>query len=90
MPVSLRERQGNAARLEAIEGEVQRLVEALHRRGLRSPYLRSDIVARINPVRFRKAKKGNTRPAMPMGEALTRMAARRRRSSISTRRARAR
>lgn len=75
LPVSLRERQGYAARLEAIEGEVQRLVEALRRRGLRSPYLRSYIVARINPVRFHKAKKGDTRPAMPMGEALTRMAA---------------
>jgi ParB family chromosome partitioning protein len=33
------------------------------------------VVARINPVRFHKAKKGDARPAMPLGEALTRMAA---------------
>lgn len=75
LPVSLRAREGYAARLEAIEREVKRLVEALQKRGFRSPYLRSYIVARINPVRFHKAKKGDTRPAMPMGEALTRMAA---------------
>jgi ParB family chromosome partitioning protein len=32
-------------------------------------------VARINPVRFHKAKKGDTKPAMPIAAALTRMAA---------------
>jgi len=33
------------------------------------------VVARINPVRFHKAKKGDTRAAMPIAQALTRMAA---------------
>ena len=44
-------------------------------RGFRSPYLRSYVVARINPVRFHKAKKGDTKPPMPLAQALTRMAA---------------
>lgn len=75
LPASLREREGYAARLEAIEREVKRIVEKLQARGLKSPYLRTLVVARINPVRFHKAKKGEKRPVMPMGEALTRMAA---------------
>ncbi len=75
LPASLREREGYGARLEAIEREVKRIVDKLHRRGLKSPYLRSLVVARINPVRFHRAKKGGTGPVMPMGEALTRMAA---------------
>jgi ParB family transcriptional regulator, chromosome partitioning protein len=50
-----------------------RLVAALERRGFRSAYLRSFVVARINPVRFRRAKKGETGPAMPIGAASTRM-----------------
>jgi ParB family chromosome partitioning protein len=32
-------------------------------------------VARINPVRFQRAKKGETEPPMPIAQALTRMAA---------------
>jgi ParB family chromosome partitioning protein len=32
-------------------------------------------VARITPVRFHKAKKGDTAPPMPLSQALTRMAA---------------
>jgi len=34
-----------------------------------------DVVARINPVRFHKAKKGEHKPPMPLAQALTRMAA---------------
>jgi ParB family chromosome partitioning protein len=33
------------------------------------------VVARVNPVRFHRPKKGETGPAMPIGAALTRMAA---------------
>ena len=32
-------------------------------------------MARINPVRFHKMKKGDTKPPMPIAAALTRMAA---------------
>jgi len=75
LPVSLREREGAAARLLEIDSQVKRLIEQLTARGFKSPYLRNYIVARINPVRFHKAKKGDTKPAMPLGQALTRMAA---------------
>jgi hypothetical protein len=33
------------------------------------------VVARINPVRFLKQKPGERKPAMPIGQALTRMLA---------------
>ena len=33
------------------------------------------VVARLNPVRFIKQKPGDKRPAMPIGQALTRMTA---------------
>ena len=75
LPVGLRDREGYAARIEQIDAHVGRIVAALQARGLKSPYLRNYVVARINPVRFQRAKKGQTEPAMPIGQALTRMAA---------------
>lgn len=72
---SLRERTGWAARLVTIDERVKEIVEELKARRFRSPYLRNLVVARINPVRFHRMKKGDTKPAMPMGQALTRMAA---------------
>jgi ParB family chromosome partitioning protein len=75
LPASLRERSDYAARLQEIDTNVKRIVEALQKRGMKSPYLRSYVVARINPVRFHKAKPGDTKPAMPIAQALTRMTA---------------
>jgi ParB family chromosome partitioning protein len=75
LAVSLRERTGFAARIEAIDAQVKKIVQGLEARGFRSPYLRTYVVARINPVRFHKAKKGDSKPAMPIGEAITRMGA---------------
>jgi ParB family chromosome partitioning protein len=75
LPVSLREREGFAARLLEIDAQVKKLIAALQARGFKSPYLRNYVVARINPVRFHKAKKGDTQPPMPIAQALTRMAA---------------
>ena len=72
---SLRERKDSASRLQQIDAEVTRIVRALQARGLKSPYLRNYVVARINPVRFHKAAKGSTAPPMPLKAALTRMAA---------------
>ncbi|MEE8581338.1 MAG: ParB/RepB/Spo0J family partition protein [Myxococcota bacterium] len=71
---SLREREGFAARLVVIESEVKKIIEGLRERNFRSPYLRNYVVARINPVRFYRAKKGVTTPPMAIGAALTRMA----------------
>jgi ParB family chromosome partitioning protein len=75
LATSLREREGYAARLEEIDAQVKRIIEGLQKRGFKSPYLRNYVVARINPVRFHKVKKGETKPPMPLAQALTRMAA---------------
>ena len=75
LAASLRERAGFAARLQEIDTQVKRIIGALQTRGFKSPYLRNYVVARINPVRFHKAKKGDARAAMPVAQALTRMAA---------------
>ena len=75
LPVSLRERQDYAARLIEIDGQVKRIIAALQAKGFKSPYLRNYVAARINPVRFHKVKKGDTKPPMPLAQALVRMAA---------------
>ena len=75
LAVTLRQRQDMAARLLEIDAEVKRIIDGLQARGFRSPYLRNYVVARINPVRFHQQRKGETSPAMPMPQALTRMAA---------------
>ena len=58
-----------------IDATVKNIISALQARGFKSPYLRSYVVARINPVRFHKMKKGDTKPPMPIAAALTRMTA---------------
>jgi ParB family chromosome partitioning protein len=73
LAASLREREGYASRLHDIEAAVKRIVAELQARGFKSPYLRNYVVARINPVRFHKAKKGETAPPMSMPQALLRM-----------------
>ena len=72
---SLGQREDYAARLLEIDTRVKSLVAQLQARGFKSPYLRNYVVARINPVRFHKAKKGDSAPPMPLAQALTRMAA---------------
>ena len=75
LTMSLREREAYASRLLEIDANVKRIIADLTTRGFKSPYLRNYVVARINPVRFHKAKKGDTKPPMPIAQALTRMAA---------------
>jgi ParB family chromosome partitioning protein len=75
LAVTLREREGYASRLRAIDTQVRKIVKTLEARGFKSPYLRTFVVARINPVRFHRAKSGDKKPAMPIAAALTRMAA---------------
>ncbi|MHB8346295.1 MAG: ParB/RepB/Spo0J family partition protein [Acidiferrobacterales bacterium] len=84
LSASLREREGFAARIEAIDADVRRIITGLQARGFNSPYLRNYIVARINPVRFHKIKKDGAGPAMPLAAALTRMAAAARQFDLST------
>jgi ParB family transcriptional regulator, chromosome partitioning protein len=75
LAASLRQREDYAARLIEIDARVKVVIAGLTARGFKSPYLRNYVVARINPVRFHKAKKGDSGPAMPIAQALTRMAA---------------
>jgi ParB family chromosome partitioning protein len=75
LSTSLRDREDYAARLLEIDAQVKKIITSLQQRGFKSPYLRNYVVARINPVRFHKAKKGETKPPMPLAQALTRMAA---------------
>src|SRR6202021_682363 len=75
LAASLREREGYASRLLEIDTRTKKIIESLQARGFKSPYLRNYVVARINPVRFHKSKKGDTKPPMPLAQALTRMAA---------------
>lgn len=75
LKVSLREREAYAARLQDIDVLVKKIIDKLQARGFKSPYLRTYVVARLNPVRFHRAKKGETKPPMTLAAALTRMAA---------------
>ena len=62
-------RRERAKALLALDDKVVQQVEALKARGLTSPYLKSFVVARINPIRFRPKE------AEPLGfdEVMTRM-----------------
>jgi ParB family chromosome partitioning protein len=84
LATSLREREGYAARLLAIDDDVKRVIGLLQARGFKSPYLRTYVVARINPVRFHRAKKGDTAPPMPLPAALTRMSAAARKFDVAS------
>jgi ParB family chromosome partitioning protein len=75
LPTALRDREGFASRLLTIDVEVKKIIDGLRERGFRSPYLRAYVVARLNPVRFHRAKKGETEPPMTLAAALTRMSA---------------
>jgi ParB family chromosome partitioning protein len=52
VPRALKERQRRAEKILAIDDDVNAIVQKLKAQGLTSPYLRSFVVARINPIRF--------------------------------------
>jgi ParB family chromosome partitioning protein len=55
MPKALRERERRAAKVLKLDDGVGKVVDALKKKGLTSPYLKAFVVARINPIRFSKA-----------------------------------
>jgi ParB family chromosome partitioning protein len=55
MAKALKERERRAAKILAIDDEVERIVKGLKAKGFTSPYLRPFVVARINPIRFSKS-----------------------------------
>ena len=76
LPAALRQREQWAVRLMDIEDRVTAHVKALQELGFKSPYLRTLVVARCNPVRWIPAsRKKDAAPPMSMAEALTRMTA---------------
>jgi ParB family chromosome partitioning protein len=62
-------RQSRAGSLLGLDDEIVKQVEALKAKGLTSPYLKSFVVARVNPVRFRPKEA----PPLSFEEALDRM-----------------
>ncbi len=62
-------RRERAKALLALDDEIVKQVDALKAKGLTSPYLKSFVVARVNPIRFRP----KDAPALSFGEALGRM-----------------
>jgi ParB family transcriptional regulator, chromosome partitioning protein len=52
LDAALRERERRAAKLLTADDDVGAIIEKLKQRGLTSPYLRSFVVARVNPIRF--------------------------------------
>ncbi|HEY6361040.1 MAG TPA: ParB N-terminal domain-containing protein [Vicinamibacterales bacterium] len=55
MPKALKERGRRGAKVLKLDDAVARVVDALKKKGLTSPYLKPFVVARINPIRFSKA-----------------------------------
>lgn len=64
------ERRERARTLLALDDAIVKQVEALKAKGLTSPYLKSFVVARVNPIRFRP----KDAPPLSFDEALDRMA----------------
>lgn len=69
LPAALGVRQERAKAVLALDELVMKQVEALKARGLTSPYLKSFVVARVNPLRFRS----KAAPPLSFDEALARM-----------------
>ena len=55
MPKALKERDRRGAKVLTLDDGVARVVDALKKKGLTSPYLKPFVVARINPIRFSKS-----------------------------------
>jgi ParB family chromosome partitioning protein len=52
MRAAIERRGGRAKTLLALDDRIIEQVEALKAKGLTSPYLKSFVVARVNPIRF--------------------------------------
>lgn len=69
MRAALSDRQQQAKTVLALDDLIVKQVEALKAKGLTSPYLKSFVVARVNPIRFRP----KDAPPLSFDEALERM-----------------
>lgn len=73
LPAALRQRDQYAQRLLAMDARVNQHVQALQARGLKSPYLKTLVVARCNPLRFAPPSRKGAPPPMTMAVALTKV-----------------
>ena len=69
MRAAIELRRERARTMLALDDEIVKQVEALKARGLTSPYLKSFVVARVNPIRFRP----KDAPPLSFDDALDRM-----------------
>jgi ParB family chromosome partitioning protein len=69
MHKTIEDRRKRARTVLVLDDEIVKKVEALKARGLTSPYLKSFVVARVNPLRFRP----KDAPPLSFDEALDRM-----------------
>jgi len=69
MHAALSVRQQQAKTVLALDDLIAKQVDALKAKGLTSPYLKSFVVARVNPIRFRP----KDAPALSFDDALDRM-----------------
>ena len=67
LPKALQVREERADRLLALDERVTSLVDGLKERGFQSPYLKAFVVARLNPLRFRRGA------SLPFDECLEQM-----------------
>lgn len=68
LPRAIAQREEYARQLLAIDQRVSQIVQQLKEKGMESPYLRNFVVARLNPLRFKRGEK------MSIDDALDKMA----------------
>lgn len=66
-------RRERATKLLALDKKVDACVKALKESGFQSGYLKPVVVARINPLRFKRAKRGETGPIAEFDETIDKM-----------------
>ena len=59
LPKAIETRNGRAVRLLELDDRVNEAVSQLKARGFTSPYLKTFVVARLNPLRFQRGKKAS-------------------------------
>jgi ParB family chromosome partitioning protein len=64
LPEALQIREGRAARVIELDTKVNEVIDGLKARGFDSPYLRTFVVARINPLRWKRGATGDFDPIL--------------------------
>ena len=54
LPEALPLREARSAKIERLDGRVSEIVKDLQSKGFKSPYIKTFVIARVNPLRFMK------------------------------------